>query len=47
MNPLGPFSVPSVPSNVFLLYTARYLAVLLLLCCRAFSCKDLQSLDGS
>jgi ABC-type transport system involved in multi-copper enzyme maturation permease subunit len=38
---MGPFSVPSVPSNAFLLYTVGYAAILLLLGCRAFSRKDL------
>jgi len=38
---VGPFSIASVPSNVFLLYTAGYAAVLLWLGCRAFSRKDL------
>lgn len=38
---MGPFSVPSVPSNAFLLYTVGYAALLLLLGCRAFSRKDL------
>lgn len=38
---MGPFSIASVPSNAFLLYTAGYAAVLLLLGCRAFSRKDL------
>ncbi|PYI50546.1 ABC transporter permease subunit [Paenibacillus flagellatus] len=38
---MGPFSMPSVPSNVFLLYTMGYAAVLLLLGCRAFGRKDL------
>ncbi|MFC0215387.1 ABC transporter permease subunit [Paenibacillus chartarius] len=38
---LGPFSVPSVPSNAFLLYTVGYAAVMLWLGCRAFSRKDL------
>ncbi|MEF3302142.1 ABC transporter permease [Paenibacillus sp. GYB003] len=38
---MGPFSMPSVPSNAFLLYTVGYAAVLLLLGCRAFSRKDL------
>ncbi|WP_248928379.1 ABC transporter permease subunit [Paenibacillus hamazuiensis] len=38
---MGPFSIPSVPSNAFLLYTMGYAAVLLLLGCRAFSRKDL------
>lgn len=38
---MGPFSVASVPSNAYLLYTAGYAAVLLLLGCRAFSRKDL------
>lgn len=38
---MGPFSVTSVPSNAFLLYTLVYAAVLLLLGCRAFSRKDL------
>lgn len=38
---MGPFSMPSVPSNAFLLYTAGYAAVLLFLGCRAFSRKDL------
>jgi ABC-type transport system involved in multi-copper enzyme maturation permease subunit len=38
---MGPFSVASVPSNAFLLYTVLYAAILLLLGCRAFSRKDL------
>lgn len=38
---MGPFTIPSVPSNAFLLYTVGYAAVLLLLGCRAFSRKDL------
>jgi len=38
---VGPFSIASVPSNVFLLYTAGYAAVLLWLGCRAFGRKDL------
>ncbi len=38
---MGPFSITSVPSNAFLLYTAGYAGVLLLLGCRAFSRKDL------
>ncbi|MFC3773164.1 ABC transporter permease [Paenibacillus sp. GCM10012303] len=38
---MGPFSMPSVPSDAFLLYTVGYAAVLLLLGCRAFSRKDL------
>lgn len=38
---MGPFSIPSVPSNVFLLYTVGYAAIMLLLGCRAFSRKDL------
>lgn len=38
---MGPFSMPSIPSNAFLLYTVVYAAVLLLLGCRAFSRKDL------
>ena len=38
---LGPFSMPSVPSNTFLLYTVVYAAFLLFLGCRAFSRKDL------
>lgn len=38
---MGPFSMASVPSNAFLLYTVGYAAVLLLLGCRAFSRKDL------
>lgn len=38
---MGPFSVPSIPSNAFLLYTVGYAAVLLWLGCRAFSRKDL------
>lgn len=38
---MGPFSMPSIPSNAFLLYTAGYAAVLLFLGCRAFSRKDL------
>jgi ABC-type transport system involved in multi-copper enzyme maturation permease subunit len=37
----GPFSMSSVSSNAFLLYTVGYAAVLLLLGCRAFSRKDL------
>lgn len=41
LSDMGPFSMPSVPSNVFLLYTVGYAAVLLLLGCRAFSRKDL------
>lgn len=38
---MGPFSVPSIPSNAFLLYSIGYAAVLLLLGCRAFNRKDL------
>ncbi|CAI6023991.1 ABC transporter permease subunit [Cohnella sp. JJ-181] len=38
---LGPFSVPSVPSDAFLLYTVAYAAAMLLLGCRAFGRKDL------
>ncbi|HZG83702.1 ABC transporter permease subunit [Paenibacillus sp.] len=38
---MGPFSIASVPSNAFLLYTAGYAAVLLWLGCRAFGRKDL------
>ncbi|MDF2935375.1 MAG: hypothetical protein K0Q90_748 [Paenibacillaceae bacterium] len=38
---LGPFSMPNVPSNAYLLYTVGYAAVLLLLGCRAFNRKDL------
>ncbi len=38
---LGPFSIPSIPSNMYLLYTVGYAGVLLLLGCRAFSRKDL------
>ncbi|MDF2926790.1 MAG: hypothetical protein K0R57_5704 [Paenibacillaceae bacterium] len=38
---MGPFSIPSTPSNIYLLYTVGYAAVLLLLGCRAFSRKDL------
>jgi ABC-type transport system involved in multi-copper enzyme maturation permease subunit len=38
---MGPFSISSVPSNAFLLYTVGYAALLLLLGCRAFSRKDL------
>lgn len=38
---LGPFSIPNIPSNMYLLYTVGYAAVLLLLGCRAFSWKDL------
>mgnify|MGYP001287875272 FL=1 len=38
---MGPFSIASVPSNAFLLYSVLYAAVLLLLGCRAFSRKDL------
>ncbi|WP_429309077.1 ABC transporter permease [Paenibacillus mucilaginosus] len=38
---MGPFSLSSIPSNAFLLYTVVYMAVLLLLGCRAFSRKDL------
>ncbi|WP_438432680.1 ABC transporter permease subunit [Gorillibacterium sp. sgz500922] len=38
---LGPFSIASVPSNAFLLYTTGYAALLLLLGCRAFGRKDL------
>ncbi|RUS48937.1 ABC transporter permease [Cohnella sp. AR92] len=41
LSDMGPFSVGSVPSNSFLLYTAGYAIVLLLLGCRAFSRKDL------
>ncbi|WP_029192585.1 ABC transporter permease subunit [Paenibacillus harenae] len=41
MADMGPFSMPSVSSNAFLLYTVGYAAVLLLLGCRAFSRKDL------
>lgn len=38
---MGPFSMSSVPSNLYLLYTVAYAAILLLLGCRAFSRKDL------
>lgn len=38
---MGPFSMPSIPSNAFLLYTVGYAAILLMLGCRAFSRKDL------
>lgn len=38
---MGPFSMSSIPSNAFLLYTVAYAALLLLLGCRAFSRKDL------
>ncbi|WP_438448135.1 ABC transporter permease subunit [Gorillibacterium sp. sgz5001074] len=38
---MGPFSMPSISSNAFLLYTVGYAAVLLLLGFRAFSRKDL------
>ncbi len=38
---LGPFSIPSIPSNMYLLYTVGYAGVLLWLGCRAFSRKDL------
>lgn len=38
---MGPFSIASIPSNAFLLYSVGYAAVLLLLGCRAFSRKDL------
>lgn len=38
---LGPFSIPSLPSNMYLLYTVGYVAILLLLGCRAFGRKDL------
>jgi ABC-type transport system involved in multi-copper enzyme maturation permease subunit len=41
LSDMGPFSVSSVPSNAFLVYTVGYAAVLLLLGCRAFSRKDL------
>lgn len=41
LSDMGPFSMQSVPSNAFLLFTAGYAAVLLLLGCRAFSRKDL------
>lgn len=41
LSDMGPFSMPSVPSNAFLLYTVGYAAVLLWLGCRAFSRKDL------
>lgn len=41
MADMGPFSMPSIPSNAYLLYTVGYAAVLLLLGCRAFSRKDL------
>jgi len=41
LSDMGPFSMRSVPSNSFLLYTAVYAAVLLLLGCRGFSRKDL------
>ncbi|MNN54633.1 hypothetical protein D3C81_1694560 [compost metagenome] len=41
LSDLGPFSLPSIPSNIYLLYTVGYAAVLLLLGCRAFSRKDL------
>jgi ABC-type transport system involved in multi-copper enzyme maturation permease subunit len=41
LSDLGPFSIPSIPSNMYLLYTVGYAAVLLLLGCRAFSRKDL------
>lgn len=38
---LGPFSMPNVPSNAYLVYTAGYAVVVLLLGFRAFSRKDL------
>ncbi|MCD1261786.1 ABC transporter permease subunit [Paenibacillus athensensis] len=38
---MGPFSMNSIPSNAFLLYTVGYAIVLLLLGCRAFGRKDL------
>ncbi|MBD2869131.1 ABC transporter permease subunit [Paenibacillus arenilitoris] len=41
MSDMGPFSMPSVSSNAYLVYTVGYAAVLLLLGCRAFSRKDL------
>lgn len=41
LSDLGPFSLPSIPSNMYLLYTVGYAAILLWLGCRAFSRKDL------
>ncbi|RAV23288.1 ABC transporter permease [Paenibacillus contaminans] len=41
LSDMGPFSMASVPSNAFLLYTVGYSALLLFLGCRAFSRKDL------
>ncbi|WNQ14047.1 ABC transporter permease subunit [Paenibacillus aurantius] len=38
---MGPFSMPSVPSNSYLLYTVGYALFLLFLGCRAFNRKDL------
>ncbi|MBB3114207.1 ABC-type transport system involved in multi-copper enzyme maturation permease subunit [Paenibacillus phyllosphaerae] len=38
---MGPFSIASVASNTYLLYTVVYMAVLLMLGCRAFNRKDL------
>jgi ABC-type transport system involved in multi-copper enzyme maturation permease subunit len=38
---MGPFSMSSTPSNIFLLYTVGYAVIVLLLGCRAFSRKDL------
>ncbi len=38
---MGPFSMPNVPSDSYLLYTLAYAALLLLLGCRAFGKKDL------
>jgi ABC-type transport system involved in multi-copper enzyme maturation permease subunit len=38
---MGPFSMPNVPSDAYLLYTLAYAALLLLLGCRAFGKKDL------
>jgi ABC-type transport system involved in multi-copper enzyme maturation permease subunit len=38
---MGPFSMSSISSNAYLLYTVGYAIVLLMLGCRAFSRKDL------
>ncbi len=38
---MGPFSMPNVPSDAYLLYTLAYTALLLALGCRAFGKKDL------
>jgi ABC-type transport system involved in multi-copper enzyme maturation permease subunit len=41
LSDMGPFSMPSIPSNAYLLFTVGYAVVLLWLGCRAFSRKDL------